>query len=90
MISNGQILAEIKSLKKEVDYLNNIVQHLVVGLRADNRDMLNRLMAKTFADYAVTAQGAGNEIVYPNMGAREIAHEDDFSREHLAGQVIEE
>lgn len=90
MISNGQLLGELKSVKKEVEILTSMLQHLIAGLRADNRDMLNRLLAKTTGEYALVSQSAGNEVIYPNIDARMLAREDQFSQEHLAGTVIED
>lgn len=90
MVSNGQLLGELKSVKKEVQMLTSMLQHLITGLRADNKDMLDRLMARSAGEYAALAQSAGNEIVYPNIDARMLAREDQFSQEHLAGTVIED
>lgn len=90
MVSNGQLLGELRSVKKEVEILTSMLQHLIAGLRADNRDMLNRLLAKTTGEYALVSQSAGNEIVYPKIDARILARQDEFSQEHLAGTVIED
>lgn len=90
MISNGQLLGEIKSIKAEVQSLTTMLHHLVTGLRSDNRDLLDRLLARSAGEYAALSQGAGNEIVYPNIDARMLAREDQFSQEHLAGTVIED
>jgi len=89
MISNGQILAEIKGLKKEVELLNSICNQLIHGLRQDNRDLLNRLMSRHMLEYANTSPASVAEMNDIGIPARQLARSDEFLNEHLAGTVIE-
>jgi len=90
MISNGQILAEIKGLKKEVEFLNSMCSQLIHGLRQDNRDMLNRLMSRHMLEYANTSPASVAEMNEWGLSAKDLARSDQFANEHLAGTVIED
>ena len=89
MISHGQILAELSALRAAVQEFKRMVDvqsSLIVGLRQDNRDMLNRLMSGNMITYAQTSPASVAEMQFP---AERLAHEDNFSKEFLAGETIE-
>lgn len=90
MISNGQILAEVMALKEAVSEFKRTVDlqaFLIHGLRQDNRDMLNRLMVKSMREYAMTSPASVAEM---DMPAEKLARDDDFGKEYLAGETVDE
>ena len=89
MISNGKILAEIVALRAAVQEFKRIVDvqsALIVGLRQDNRDMLNRLMVRDMKEYSMVSPASVAEMHFP---AEKLAHQDEFSREFLAGEIAD-
>ena len=87
MISNKQVFTEIKSLRESIDRLFYMQQLLIKDLRQDNRDLLNRVMVKNMREYALTSPASVAEMEMP---AERLAREDEFSKELLAGEVIDE
>lgn len=91
MITNGQILAEVMSLKEAVAEFKRVVDvqsFLIHGLRQDNRDMLNRLMVRSMQEYAATSPASVAEM--NELPAQRLAQEDEFGREHFAGEIVDE
>ena len=86
MVSNSQILAELSALRSTMQRMVDVQSSLIVGLRQDNRDMLNRLMSGNMVTYAQTSPASVAEMQFP---AERLAHEDNFSKEFLAGETIE-
>ena len=86
MTSNGQILAEIKSLKESIDRLFYMQSMLIKDLRQDNRDLLNRVMVKNMQEYALTSPASVAEMTLP---AEQLAREDNFGKEFLAGEIAD-
>ena len=86
MTSNGQILAEIKSLKESMDRLFYMQSMLIKDLRQDNRDLLNRVMVKNMQEYAMTSPASVAEM---NLPAEQLARDDNFGKEFLAGEIAD-
>ena len=91
MVSNGTILAEVSALRAAVQEFKRIVDvqsSLIIGLRQDNRDMLNRFMSHfSMPMYAQTSPANVAEMNYP---AEKLARQDEFGKEFLAGEIAED
>jgi hypothetical protein len=87
MISNGQILAEISALKTTLQRMVDVQSSLIIGLRQDNRDMLNRFMSHF--NMPVYAQTSPANVAEMNFPAEKLAREDDFGKEFLAGEIAD-
>jgi hypothetical protein len=86
MVTNSAILAEISALRLTMQRMVDVQSSLIIGLRQDNRDMLNRLMSGNMVTYAQTSPANVAEMNFP---AERLAHEDNFSKEFLAGETSE-
>jgi hypothetical protein len=87
MISNGQILAEISALKTSLQRMVDVQSSLIIGLRQDNRDMLNRFMSHF--NMPIYAQTSPANVAEMNFPAEKLAREDDFGKEFLAGEIAD-
>jgi hypothetical protein len=87
MISNGQILAEISALKTTLQRMVDVQSSLIIGLRQDNRDMLNRFMSHF--NMPMYAQTSPANVAEMNFPAEKLAREDDFGKEFLAGEIAD-
>jgi hypothetical protein len=87
MVSNGQILAEISALKTTLQRMVDVQSSLIIGLRQDNRDMLNRFMSHF--NMPMYAQTSPANVAEMNFPAEKLAREDDFGKEFLAGEIAD-
>jgi hypothetical protein len=87
MVSNGQILAEISALKTSLQRMVDVQSSLIIGLRQDNRDMLNRFMSHF--NMPMYAQTSPANVAEMNFPAEKLAREDDFGKEFLAGEIAD-
>jgi hypothetical protein len=87
MVSNSQILAEISALKTSLQRMVDVQSSLIIGLRQDNRDMLNRFMSHF--NMPMYAQTSPANVAEMNFPAEKLAREDDFGKEFLAGEIAD-
>lgn len=88
MLEGKAILAEVKALKEELQRTQNTLNFIIHGLRQDNRDLLNRIMAGDMRTYMQTSPASVAEMDF--APAQKLAHDDDFAREYLAGETVDE
>jgi hypothetical protein len=88
MFEGKAILSEIRSLKEELQRVQNTMNFIIHGLRQDNRDLLNRVMVKHMGEYAATSPASVAEM--DEIPAQKLAQEDRFAQEHFAGEIINE
>ena len=84
MVTDRALKTVMDELRRAIDMQAILIQ----GLRQDNRDLLNRLMVKNMQEYAMTSPASVAEMNFPP--AEKLAKEDNFGREFLAGEVIED
>ena len=87
MVSNGQILAEISALKTSLQRMVDIQSSLIIGLRQDNRDMLNRFMSHF--NMPMYSQTSPANVAEMNFPAEKLAREDYSGKEFLAGEIAD-
>ncbi len=87
-MKSDRILAAVEALKEELMRQNNTLNFIIHGLRQDNRDLLNRLMAGSMQVYSQTSPASVAEM--NDIPAQRLARDDEFAREHLAGEISDE
>lgn len=88
MFEGKAILTAINDLREELNRVQNTMNFIIHGLRQDNRDLLNRVMVKHMGEYAATSPASVAEM--DEIPARKLASQDDFAKEYLAGEIVDE
>ena len=94
MVTNSVLQTKIENLEKVIKIalegfakVYDLQNELIRSLRQDNRDLLNRIMARNMPEYHQLSPASVAEMDVP---AEALAREDNFSQEFLAGETVDE